>query len=186
VNKSLRIDLLEALCSDRKSQNCFTQRELDLSQTDLSIIEGIELIISGLQSDRLEPINLTAKFFMDCAYDNEPLVNLIINANDIDEVVNNKTLLMWASNSKYYSLVKTLLKNGVDINKVIQNKSALDYSYNNQDLLTSCLLFVCGCTLSGRSEDTENLIKQIADGNEGPVSQKHWEFLKLFSKVELR
>jgi len=162
VNKSLRIDLLEALCSDRKSQNCFTQRELDLSQTDLSIIEGIELIISGLQSDRLEPINLTAKFFMDCAYDNEPLVNLIINANDIDEVVNNKTLLMWASEAGYFYLVKTLILNGVDIDETVYGRNAIDYAYDNGKGILSWLLFKMGCRLTGnRSEKTQDLLKEM-------------------------
>ena len=185
MDKSLRIDLLKSLSSS--VMNYAISERCASIKGYLVIIDGIGFLIDGLQheSTRCDDASYIT-FCVNVAYRFEKLVGFIMKAKTIDDIFSGKTLLMWASNSKYYSLVKTLLKNGVDINKVIQNKSALDYSYNNQDLLTSCLLFVCGCTLSGRSEDTENLIKQIADGNEGPVSQKHWEFLKLFSKVELR
>ena len=184
MDKSLRIDLLKSLSSSVMnyaiSERCAFIKEY------LIIIDGIGFLIDGLQHESTTCDDSYVIFCINVAYRFEKLVGFIMNADTVDDIFSDKTLLMWASDSKYYSLVQTLLKNDADVNKVIQNKSALDYSYNNQDLLTSCLLFVCGCKLSGRSEDTENLIKQIADENEGPVSQKHWEFLKLFSKVELQ
>ena len=184
MDKSLRIDLLKSLSSSVMnyaiSERCASIKEY------LVIIDGIGFLIDELQHESTRCDDAYITFCVNVAYRFEKLVGFIMNADTVDDIFSGKTLLMWASDSKYYSLVQTLLKNDADVNKVIQNKSALDYSYNNQDLLTSCLLFVCGCKLSGRSEDTENLIKQIADDNEGPVSQKHWEFLKLFSKAELQ
>ncbi len=162
MDKSLKIDLLKALCSDLQSKSYFCADGSDPSQKEMIIIEGIELIISGLESDRMEPINLTAKFFMDCAYDNEPLVNLIINANDIDEVVNNKTLLMWASEAGYFYLVKTLILNGVDIDETVYGRNAIDYAYDNGKGILSWLLFKMGCRLTGnRSEKTQDLLKEM-------------------------
>ncbi len=184
MDKSLRIDLLKSLSSSVMnyaiSERCAFIKEY------LVIIDGIGFLIDELQHESTRCDDAYITFCVNVAYRFEKLVGFIMNADTVDDIFSDKTLLMWASDSKYYSLVQTLLKNDADVNKVIQNKSALDYSYNNQDLLTSCLLFVCGCKLSGRSDATESLIKQMPDGNEGPVSQKYWEFLKLFSKAELQ
>ena len=162
MDKSLKIDLLKALCSDLQSKCDCCVDGSGPSQKEIIITEGIELIISGLESDSMEPINLTAKFFMDYAYDYEPLVKIIIKAETVDDVIDNKTLLMWAAKSGYFYVAKILILQDLDINQEILGYNALDYAYDNGHGIMSWLFFKLGSRLAGiRSEKTQSYLEEM-------------------------
>ena len=162
MDKSLKLDLLDALCDDLRSKNNFTQEELTMSSGELTTIEGLELILSGVETDNMCPINLTAKFFMDFACDREPLIRVILNSDRIDNVVNKKTLLMWAAERGYFNVIKVLILNGVDIKQVVNGRIAFDYAYENGYVVISWLFFKLGCHLTDKSiSETETLLQEM-------------------------